>query len=199
MIRPCAHPDLNEIFLIINDAAQAYQGVIPGDCWHEPYMPMDELVSEVRDGVEFWGLEQAGKLAGVMGIQDRREVTLLRHAYVRTADRRSGLGTRLLHHLEQLTDKPILIGTWTAATWAIRFYQKNGYTPLSAVETVRLLRRYWSIPERQISTSIVLAKPALNLTAGALDNFPAKIAPPRHGSEKRHSDAAPAIQQPDRD
>jgi GNAT superfamily N-acetyltransferase len=148
--------------LIINDAAQAYKGVIPEDRWHEPYMPLDELIGEVRDGVEFWGLEEDGELVGVMGLQDKGQVSLMRHAYVRTAGRRRGVGTRLLHHLERLTHKPILIGTWASATWAIRFYEKNGYTALSRGETVCLLRRFWTIPERQIRTSVVLANASWN-------------------------------------
>ena len=142
---------------LINEAARAYQGVIPNDCWHEPYMPQEALLSDIRDGVEFWGVEQAGALVGVMGIQDKGPVALIRHAYVRTSERRGGLGTRLLHHLERLTAKPILIGTWAAATWAIRFYEKNGYTALGRDETEQLLRQFWTIPERQIATSIVLA------------------------------------------
>jgi len=145
------------MYAIINDAAQAYKGLIPVDRWHEPYMPMEEMEEEIRDGVEFWGFEEDCELVGVMGIQDRGEVTLMRHAYVRTARRKRGIGTRLLRHLEGLTDKPILIGTWAAAIWAVRFYEKNGYTPLSRIETERLLRLYWSIPERQITTSVVLA------------------------------------------
>ena len=157
MIRRCTESDLDGMYAIINDAAQAYKGLIPDDRWHEPYMPMEELEDEIRDGVEFWGLEDDCELAGVMGIQDRGEVTLMRHAYVRTARRKRGIGTRLLRHLEGLTHKPILIGTWTAAIWAVRFYEKNGYTSLSRVETERLLRLYWNIPERQIAMSVVLA------------------------------------------
>ena len=160
MIRRCTDSDFAEMYAIINDAAQAYKGIIPDDRWHEPYMPMEKLIGEVRDGVDFWGLEEDGELVGVMGIQDRGGVALLRHAYVRTARRKHGIGTRLLRHLEGLTDKSILIGTWAAATWAIQFYEKNGYTALSRDETERLLRLYWSIPERQIMTSIVLAKAA---------------------------------------
>ncbi|NLV45644.1 MAG: GNAT family N-acetyltransferase [Candidatus Hydrogenedentes bacterium] len=157
MIRPCVETDLENMFLIVNDAAIAYKGVIPEDCWHEPYMAMEELAHEIRDGVIFWGWEEDGELQGVMGIQDRGPVTLIRHAYVRTERRNSGIGTKLLRHLEQLTETPILIGTWLAANWAIRFYEKNGYRMLSRVETDALLRRYWRIPERQIVTSIVLA------------------------------------------
>jgi GNAT superfamily N-acetyltransferase len=157
MIRQCTDPDLPEMYTVINDAAQAYKGIIPDDRWQEPYMPMDELQAEIRDGVEFWGLEENGKLTGVMGIQNKVTVALIRHAYVRTEDRNRGVGTQLLRHLESLTNKPILIGTWAAATWAIRFYERNGYRLLSRQDTDRLLRQYWRIPERQIVTSVVLA------------------------------------------
>jgi len=145
------------MFEIINDAAQAYKGVIPADRWHEPYMPQEELANEIRSGVVFWGLEADGKLTGVMGIQDRGDVYLIRHAYVRTEMRQQGIGTRLLKHLEAMTDKPILIGTWAAATWAVSFYEKNGYFLLDTEEKTRLLRKYWSIPDRQVETSVVLA------------------------------------------
>ena len=158
MIRKCTSSDLQEMFSIINDAAQAYKGVIPDDRWHDPYMPMEELEAEIRDGVEFWGLEEDGRLLGVMGIQDKGDVALIRHAYVTTSRRRGGIGTRLLEHLEGFTGKSILIGTWLAASWAIGFYQRNGYVVTSREETDRLLRRYWNIPERQIETSVVLAK-----------------------------------------
>ena len=157
MIRQCQPSDLETIFEIINDAAVAYKGIIPDDRWHEPYMPMDEIKHEIDDGVVFWGVEQGGHLAGVMGIQDKGAVTLIRHAYVHSNFRRKGIGEKLLRYLEGLTDKPILIGTWKDATWAIAFYQKNGYHPVSNEEKNRLLRRYWSIPERQIETSVVLA------------------------------------------
>jgi GNAT superfamily N-acetyltransferase len=142
---------------IINDAAQAYKGVIPPDCWREPYMSREELEHELADGVEFWGVEECGVLAGVMGIQDRGEVTLIRHAYVRTRSRGSGIGSMLLGHLESMTQKPILIGTWKAASWAIRFYEKHGYVLLPEDEKNALLRKYWNIPQRQIETSVVLA------------------------------------------
>ena len=157
MIRKCTESDIETIFEIINDAAIAYKGVIPGDRWHEPYMPAEEVRHEIEDGVIFWGLEKAGDLLGVMGIQDKGEVDLIRHAYVRTTSRNQGIGKTLLLHLESLTEKPILIGTWKAASWAISFYEKNGYTLLADKEKNRLLRKYWSIPERQIGTSVVLA------------------------------------------
>ncbi|HUQ25668.1 MAG TPA: GNAT family N-acetyltransferase [Burkholderiales bacterium] len=146
------------MFSIINDGAQAYKGIIPADRWHEPYMPLEELEGQIADGIVFSGCESEGKLIGVMGIQDKGEVTLIRHAYVRTSERRKGIGERLLKHLESATAKPVLIGTWRDAAWAIRFYEKNGYRLQSRDETARLLRKYWSIPERQIETSVVLAK-----------------------------------------
>ena len=118
-IRRCTDDDLSTMYDIINRAAVAYRGVIPEDRWHEPYMPMDELVGEIAAGVEFWGLERSGDLVGIMGIQDRSEVTLIRHAYVRTTARRQGIGKKLLTHLIDTTEKPIMIGTWKAATWAI--------------------------------------------------------------------------------
>ena len=170
MIRKCTDDDLPALYAIINDAAQAYKGVIPADRWHEPYMPMDELTREVRDGVQFWGYEADGNLIGVMGIQERGDVDLIRHAYVKTTRRRQGIGTELLRHLEQMTSKPILIGTWADATWAICFYEKNGYRLLSRKDTEQLLRQYWSIPDRQVVTSVVLAnakwQPANRAVAG---------------------------------
>lgn len=156
-IRPCGAQDVPALFSIINDAAQAYKGVIPADRWHEPYMTLDELTREIGDGIVFWGCEADGELVGVMGIQDRGEVTLIRHAYVKADQRRKGIGEKLLKQLETITAKPVLIGTWSAAVWAIRFYEKNGYRALSRPEMERLLRKYWSIPERQIETSVVLA------------------------------------------
>ena len=157
MIRRCTESDFETIYRIINDAAAAYKGVIPEDRWHEPYMPRDELEGEIRDGVEFWGYEEGEGLLGIMGVQDRGEVTLIRHSYVRTSAQKRGIGGRLLRHLEAMSNKPVLIGTWASATWAISFYEKNGYTLLPEEEKEVLLRRYWSIPERQIETSIVMA------------------------------------------
>jgi GNAT superfamily N-acetyltransferase len=156
-IRPCGAEDLPALFSIINDAAQAYKGVIPADRWHEPYMSLDELKREIANGIAFWGCETGGSLVGVMGIQDCGDVTLIRHAYVRTDQRRKGIGEKLLKELETMTAKPILIGTWSAAVWAIRFYEKNGYRTLPRLEIERLLRKYWKIPQRQIETSVVLA------------------------------------------
>lgn len=158
MIRPCTAADLPHMFSIINDAAQAYKGIIPADRWHEPYMPMDELKGQIADGIVFSGYESNGELLGVMGIQDKGDVQLIRHAYVKTSARRKGIGEKLLKHLEATTRKPVLIGTWRDATWAIRFYEKHGFLVQSRDETTRLLRKYWSIPDRQIETSVVLAK-----------------------------------------
>ena len=157
MIRRCKESDFNTIFEIINDAAQAYKGAIPEDRWNEPYMPFEELMREIEDGVVFWGLEHDGQLLGVMGIQDKDDVTLIRHAYVRTRAQKMGIGAKLLQHLESMTENPVLIGTWAASLWAISFYEKNGYTLVSEEEKNRLLITYWSIPDRQVETSVVLA------------------------------------------
>jgi GNAT superfamily N-acetyltransferase len=160
MIRRCTDADTPAVHEIINDAAQAYKGVIPADRWHEPYMPLEALQREIADGVEFWGDEIDGVLLGVMGIQHRGEVDLIRHAYVRSHARRRGVGARLLAHLMETARKPLLIGTWADARWAVQFYEKNGFRLLSREETGQLLRRFWTIPERQIETSVVLASPA---------------------------------------
>lgn len=157
MIRRCTEDDFEAIYSIVNDAATAYKGVIPVDRWHEPYMPKEELRREIDAGVLFWGDEEGGELVGVMGIQDVQDVTLFRHAYVRTTMRSRGIGGRLLVFLHAQTDRPVLVGTWAAAVWAIRFYEKHGFRLVSLEEKNRLLRKYWSIPERQTETSIVLA------------------------------------------
>jgi N-acetylglutamate synthase-like GNAT family acetyltransferase len=156
-IRPFRDADLSAVSAVINAAAQAYRGVIPADRWHEPYMPMEELESEIGHGVHFWIGEESGQLLGVMGMQDKGDVALVRHAYVAPATQRKGVGTRLLHHVQALTRKPVLIGTWAAATWAIDFYRRNGFRVVSPAEKDRLLRTYWSIPARQVETSVVLA------------------------------------------
>lgn len=156
-IRKSVDADFSSILTIVNDAASAYRGVIPDDRWHEPYMSASELETEIADGVVFWVAEQGGQLSGVMGIQDKGDVALVRHAYVVPGTQRSGIGTGLLHHVEALVDKPILIGTWAAASWAIEFYRRNGFSIVTNSEKDRLLRSYWSIPERQVETSVVLA------------------------------------------
>jgi GNAT superfamily N-acetyltransferase len=158
MIRPCLATDIPEIEAIINDAATAYKGVIPADCWHEPYMSTSELLNEIASGVTFWGFEQDGVLWGVMGLQDIAGVTLIRHAYVRTSHRRRGLGGALLKFLETQTDKPVLIGTWQAAQWAIRFYERHGFRLVDSEEKDLLLGKYWKISDRQRETSVVLKR-----------------------------------------
>ena len=164
-IRKCTDDDLGAVYRIINDAAQAYRGVIPDDRWHEPYMPMQELQQQRRERVDFWGYESDGELIGVMGFQDKGEVNLIRHAYVASKLHNQGVGTTLLRHLEQMTSKPILIGTWADAGWAIRFYEKNGYRLLLRADADRLLRKYWSIPDRQVAASVVLANTAWDATS----------------------------------
>jgi N-acetylglutamate synthase-like GNAT family acetyltransferase len=158
MIRPCTDADFDTIHTIVNDAAEAYRGVIPADCWHEPYMSKEYLRHEIDSGVRFSGWDEGGELVGIMGIQDVQDVTLIRHAYVRTANRNGGIGGKLLGELRKLTTRPVLIGTWAAATWAIRFYEKHGFRMVTPEEKDRLLEKYWSIPERQIETSVVLAE-----------------------------------------
>ncbi len=157
MILKCNSEDFDTIFEIINDAAYAYKSVIPSDRYKEPYMSKEYLQNEMDAGVIFWGYENDGKLIGVMGIQDVKDVTLMRHAYVRTAYRNKGIGSRLIAHLKNLTCRPTLVGTWAAAIWAIRFYEKHGFRLVTNDEKNRLLRIYWSIPERQVETSVVLA------------------------------------------
>ena len=132
--------------------------MIPADRWHEPYMPATELDREIEAGVRFWGYEADGELIGVMGIQDVDDVTLIRHAYVAPGSQRRGVGGALLEQLLASTDRPILIGTWAAADWAIRFYERHGFELVSPERTAELLDTYWSIPERQIETSVVLAR-----------------------------------------
>jgi N-acetylglutamate synthase-like GNAT family acetyltransferase len=157
LIRKAVPEDVPSILAIVNEAAQAYRGVIPADRWHEPYMPADELAREIAAGVVFWVAEEEGRVLGVMGMQDKGDVALVRHAYTTPTVQRKGVGTRLLRHVEGLADKPILIGTWAAASWAIDFYQRNGFTVVSDTDKDHLLRTYWSIPPRQIETSVVLA------------------------------------------
>lgn len=156
-IRQCDNNDFEMIYTIINNAAQAYKGVIPADCWKEPYMSKEELRHEMDEGIAFWGYEEHDELLGVMGIQHIQDVTLIRHAYVRMAKQNKGIGRKLLSFLQEQTTRPILIGTWANAIWAIHFYEKHGFRLVSPEEKDRLLRKYWSIPERQIETSVVLA------------------------------------------
>lgn len=157
MIRKCEERDFEQIWEIINDAAQIYRGIIPVDRYSEPYMPREELRRQMEEAVVFWGHEEDGKLLAVMGIQQVQDVTLIRHAYVRGTQQKRGLGGALLAHLRAMTSDPVLIGTWQAAFWAIRFYEQHGFVQVDPQEKDRLLRKYWKIPERQIETSVVLA------------------------------------------
>lgn len=157
MIRRCDEGEFDVIWAIINDGAQAYKGTIPADRWTEPYMSREKLQKEIEDGVVFWGYEEGGELLGVMGIQEVQDVTLVRHAYVRTSSQKRGIGGKLLAHLRELAIRPMLIGTWADAAWAIQFYERHGFQLVGRQEKDRLLKRYWTIPERQIDTSVVLA------------------------------------------
>jgi GNAT superfamily N-acetyltransferase len=156
-IRLCRDDERPAILAIINSAAEAYRGVIPADRWHEPYMTADELEEEIAAGVVFWGYEDDGTLAGVMGIQPVRDVTLIRHAYVDPARQRGGVGGALLDHLMDRAETPLLVGTWADAEWAIRFYQRHGFELVSPERKRELLKTYWTIPDRQIDTSVVLS------------------------------------------
>ena len=156
-IRPCGDHERAAILAIVNAAAEAYRGVIPADRWTDPYMPAEELDEEIAAGVRFWGYEDGGALLGVMGIQTVRDVELIRHAYVAPHAQRGGIGAVLLDKLVEEAAQPILVGTWAAADWAIRFYARHGFELLPPQRSAELLREYWSIPERQIETSVVLA------------------------------------------
>ncbi len=157
MIRQCDERDFELIWAIINDGARAYRGVIPADRWTEPYMSKEKLQHEIDEGVVFWGYEESETLLGVMGIQRVQDVTLIRHAYVRTGSQKHGIGAKLLSHLREMASGPVLIGTWADAVWAIRFYERHGFQMVGSEEKNRLLKEYWSIPERQVETSVVLA------------------------------------------
>ena len=157
MIRRCDDRDFEVIWATINDGAQAYKGIIPADRWAEPYMSREKLQHEIDEGVVFWGYEEAGTLVGVMGIQQVQDVTLIRHAYVRSSSQKRGIGAHLLAHLREMANGSVLIGTWAQAVWAIRFYERHGFQMVGSEEKNRLLKKYWSIPERQIETSVVLA------------------------------------------
>jgi len=158
MIRECAASDFEQIWQIINDGAQAYKGIIPADRWTEPYMSREKLQHEIADGVEFWGYQEDGTLAGVMGLQHVQDVTLIRHAYVRTGSQKQGIGALLLSHLREMTKRPVLIGTWADAAWAIRFYERHGFQVVGPDEKTRLLKKYWNVPDRQVETSVVLVE-----------------------------------------
>ena len=157
MIDKCKREDFNEIYEIINDASIAYKGIIPADRWHEPYMPKEELEKQIGEAVEFWKYTEDEEILGVMGIQFKEGATLIRHAYVRTIERKKGIGSQLLNHLTSISETPVLIGTWADAKWAIDFYLKHGFRVLEEEEKNSLLCKYWSVPVRQVETSVVLA------------------------------------------
>jgi GNAT superfamily N-acetyltransferase len=160
-IRPCRDDERAAILAIVNAAAEAYRGVIPADRWREPYMPSHELEAEIAAGVAFWGYEADGALVGLMGIQPVRDVDLIRHAYVSPASQGRGVGSALLEHLARANTRRMLVGTWAAAEWAIRFYRRHGFEQVSPERKAALLKAYWTIPDRQIETSVVLANPPL--------------------------------------
>jgi GNAT superfamily N-acetyltransferase len=161
VIRRCRHEEGSRILAIINAAAEAYRGVIPADQWHDPYMTVAQFDGEIAAKVVFWGCEEEGTLAGVMGIQRVRDVDLIRHAYVDPGFQRRGVGAALIGHLRSLTTQRMLVGTWAAAGWAIDFYGRHGFALVSPARSAELLRTYWTISERQIETSVVLADPPL--------------------------------------
>ena len=158
MIRRCTADDLDAMLGIINEAARKYRGIIPADRWHEPYMPREELDAEIAAGVRFWVYEHEGRLLGVMGLQDVRDVTLIRHAYVTPQLQGGGIGSALMNELLGKATAPLLVGTWADASWAIAFYEKHGFRRVTAAEKDRLLDTYWKIPARQRETSVVLRR-----------------------------------------
>jgi GNAT superfamily N-acetyltransferase len=158
-IRPCRDDERPAILTIVNAAAEAYRGVIPADRWREPYMPAHELDGEIAAGVAFWGYEDDGELAGIMGVQPVRDVELIRHAYTAPTRQGRGIGGALLEHLVSRSTRPLLVGTWAAAEWALRFYRRHGFEQVSDERRTALLRDYWTIPERQVETSVVLVGP----------------------------------------
>lgn len=160
-VRLCSQNDSAAMLAIMNAAAEAYRDTIPPDRWHEPYMPLEELESEIAAGVSFWGYDGDRGLAGVMGIQPVGDVDLIRHAYVLPGQQGQGVGSALLQHLRSLSTRQILVGTWTAAVWAIRFYQRHGFVMVAPAMKTKLLQTYWTIPERQVETSVVLAHPPI--------------------------------------
>jgi len=157
IVRRLGPEDAGNILRVVNDSAEAYRGVIPKEAWKEPYMDLTELSRDINDGVSMWGAEENGVICGVMGIQEKGDVTLIRHAYVASGFRRTGIGGRLLAQLMAIAGNPVLVGTWASALWAADFYEKHGFTLQSAERSAFLLSRYWEIPERQASASIVLA------------------------------------------
>lgn len=165
-IRPCSAGDLDDILSIINAAAAVYEDAIPEDCWHDPYMSADQLAAEIDAGVVFTGYAIGDELAGVMGFQQVRDAGLVRHAYVLPLHQGRGIGGALIRRLEANAAGTILVGTWAAAIWAIAFYQRHGYALAAPSDAAALLKAYWTVSDRQIETSVVLAKPAATRRIG---------------------------------
>jgi GNAT superfamily N-acetyltransferase len=165
-IRLCREDERGVILEIVNAAAEAYRGVIPDDRWHEPYMSSQELNTEIAAGIRFWAYEANATPLGVMGVQPMADVDLIRHAYVRPGNQRRGIGGALLRHVQDMTGRRLLVGTWAAADWAIAFYRRHGFELVTPQRKDELLRMYWSIPDRQIETSVVLASPPFGQASG---------------------------------
>ena len=159
MIKEYKKKDINKILNIINDASLKYKGVIPSNCWHEPYMSEDELIDEISDGVHMFGYHDNNKLISVIGIQEVKDATLIRHAYTLTSHQGKGIGSSLLEYLLKKNQKSrLLVGTWRKAVWAIRFYKKFGFIIHSKDQSTILLKKYWKIPAKQIDNSVVLER-----------------------------------------
>jgi N-acetylglutamate synthase-like GNAT family acetyltransferase len=161
-VRPCRDDERAAVLAIVNAAAEAFRGVIPADRWHEPYMTRRALDSEIEAGVAFWGYEAGGELVGIMGLQEVGDVNLIRHAYVSPGSQRRGVGSALLARLAHSTTRCMLVGTWAAADWAVDFYRRHGFELVSPERKAALLKTYWTIPERQVEASVVLANPPLD-------------------------------------
>ena len=159
MITECTKKNISNILYVINDASLKYKGIIPNDCWHEPYMTKQKLISEFANGVRMFGYNKDSNLVGVMGIQELKNVTLIRHAYILTQYQGLGIGKSLLQHLFKIkTSSCLLVGTWRDATWAIQFYEKFGFLLHTKKQTAQLLKKYWNLPSKQIENSVVLEK-----------------------------------------
>ena len=159
MITECTKKNISDILYVINDASLKYKGIIPNDCWHEPYMTKQKLISEFTNGVRMFGYNKDNTLVGVMGIQELKDVTLIRHAYILTRYQGLGIGKSLLQNLFKIKKNScLLVGTWRDATWAIQFYEKFGFLLHTKKQTAQLLKKYWDLPSKQIENSVVLEK-----------------------------------------
>ena len=159
MITECTKKNISNILYVINDASLKYKGIIPNDCWHEPYMTKQKLINEFANGVRMFGYNKDNNLVGVMGIQELKDVTLIRHAYILTRYQGIGIGKSLLQNLFKINKNScLLVGTWQNATWAIQFYEKFGFLLHTKKQTAQLLKKYWNLPSKQIENSVVLEK-----------------------------------------